>query len=663
MSSQRSRSPFWRNRALVLTLLLLGAALRLAAPGQIPPGLYHDEAQHGLDALRVLAGRFPLYFTANNGREPLFIYLVTACVGLLGRTPLAIRLPSFFIGVLTLAATYDFARVLFGEKIGRWSLAVLTVTFWHLHLSRVGFRAILLPLFSALCLAQAARAVKTRRSRYWIAAGAFYGASWYTYTAVRFTPVALVVFVGYALLCHREEALSRWRGALLFCGAALLALAPLGIYTGLHPEIILGRSGQVSVFSPEINGGNPWGLLLHHAWRTAEMFFLRGDRIWRHNLAWRPVWGPALGLAFVTGVGVALARFRRDASAALVLLWITVMAVPTLLAEDAPHFLRAVGILPVVALLPALGLDWLQARLNARHSHSLPRVLLLLPALLWGMELASTTTDYFIHYAEAPLAYHWFEAGPVALAGEINTLRDAGWDGAQMLHGPKNERIIYLDAQLWDSWTAIPFLVPQEKVRFLPAEKVTGATSQAFIVWPYRDWVPEVWPLIAHPAYLRVREGPQSQGDKEPEPTTIALIIQVDPVPEIPVAVAHFKAGLTLHAALVTPEEAGARVQLWWRAESAPAAEYIVFVHYLRDGEQLEQHDSPPGGGQLPTTRWQAGDLILDEHFLPGVQPDPARDTLRIGLYRRDNGAGLAVLDEAGNPAGGWIEQAVILSQ
>ncbi|MEA3310254.1 MAG: hypothetical protein U9Q70_12195, partial [Chloroflexota bacterium] len=321
------------------------------------------------------------------------------------------------------------------------------------------------------------------------------------------------------------------------------------------------------------------------------------------------------------------------------------------------------GMLPVVALLPALGLDWLQARLSARPLHALPRVLLLLPALLWGIELTSTTTDYFIRYAEAPLAYHWFEAGPVELVGEINTLRGAGWDGAQLLHGPESGRIIYLDAQLWDSWTAIPFLVPQEQVCFLPAEKVPGATSQAFIVWRYRDWAPEVWPLITHPAYLRVREGPQSQDDKEPEPTTIALIIQADPVPEIPVAVAHFEDGPTLHAALVTPEEEGARVQLWWRAESAPTAEYTVFVHYLRDDEQLAQHDSPPGGGQLPTTRWQAGDLILDEHRLPGITPDPARDTLRIGLYRRDNGAGLSVLDKAGNPAGGWIERAVILSE
>jgi len=62
----------------------LAAALRFFALGEIPPGLYHDEAFNGLDALRVLAGHWPVYFAANRGREPLFIYLIAATVGLLG---------------------------------------------------------------------------------------------------------------------------------------------------------------------------------------------------------------------------------------------------------------------------------------------------------------------------------------------------------------------------------------------------------------------------------------------------------------------------------------------------------------------------------------------------------------------------------------------------
>ncbi|HPD40315.1 MAG TPA: glycosyltransferase family 39 protein [Anaerolineae bacterium] len=680
-----------RSRLIVLALLLLGAGLRLAALGDVPPGLYHDEAFNGLDALRVIKeGDFPLYFPANNGREPLFIYLIAASVSVLGRSPLAVRLPSFFVGFLTLAATYDLARVLFNRRVGRWTLAVLAVTFWHVHLSRMGFRAVLLPLFTALFLAQAVRGVKTGRARHWLAAGALYGGMWYTYMAARFTPIALGAVL-LATLVTRREARIHWRGGALFCAAALLVLAPLGVYTLQHPDIVLARTGQVTIFSPEINGGDLWGTLLRHVWNIAAMFFIRGDRIWRHNLAWRPVWDPALGVAFVMGVGVALggifsaaAQRRRDAgevnlpsfSFAVILLWTAVMALPTLLAEDAPHFLRGVGVLPTAALFPALGLAWIESRVTPRLLPITPYPSPITPhplhftsyvscitqyaarhtsIILLCVGLFFTTHDYFFTYARAPLAYHWLEGGAVDLAGALNAARGAGWDGARMLHGPDNGRVLLVDRVLWESWEALPFLVPEERVTFLPLETPPALDKGlTFAVWPYRDWQAEVFSLIARPAYLSVRSGPQVQGDKDPAPYTAALLITADARPPVPEAIARFGAAngeILLRAALVRSDAGGSTVRLWWDCVTPLAADYTVYVHYLRDGELLTQHDMPPGEGHLPTSHWSPGDLILDEHFLPAVIPDPARDTLRVGLYRSDTG----------EPLGTWIEVGVIV--
>ncbi len=716
------------HRLLLLVLLLLGAGLRLWDAGRTPPGLYHDEAQNGLDALHVLeTGETPLYFPANNGREPLFIYLVTASVALLGRSPLAVRLPAFFVGFLTLAATYDLARVLWGRRAGTYALAVLSVTFWHVHLSRIGFRAVLLPLLTALFLGQLARglrqeargkkqeargdrsadhrisasahqriqqlstqssALSTRHSA-WLAAGALYGLSWYTYMAARFTPVALAVMLLYGLLFHRDVVRRAWRGGLLFCVAALLVLAPLGVYTLRHPDVVLARTGQVTILSPEINGGDFWGTLLKHTARTAGMFFVRGDRIWRHNLAWRPVWDPALGLAFLVGAGVALARFRRDPGAALALLWTATMALPTLLAEDAPHFLRGVGVLPTAALLPVLGLAWIgglvdqrisgsadrrisgsaDQRTNPQHSalstqHSeLSRftfyVFRFIPVTLLILGGVSTTYDYFVRFARAPLAYHWFEGGPVTMAGEINALLGQGWDGEKMLHGPATGRRVYIEQQLWDSWTAVPFLTPQASVRFLSvAAAPDPSPGLTFMMWPYRNWELDVFSHIPHPAYLRVEEGPQAQGDKDEQPFTVAMAIHADPRPPVPEPAARFEGGVLLRAALVRPDASDATVRLWWETDAPLPADYTVFVHYLRDGAVIAQHDYQPGHGHLRTTGWAVGDLILDEHPLPGIVPDPARDTLRVGLYRADTMTGLRRLDAAGD----WAEMGVILT-
>lgn len=72
-------------------ITVLAAVLRLVAIDHLPPGLYHDEAFNGLDTLSVLRGQTPIFFPANNGREPLFIYLLAIAVAVLGRTPGALR--------------------------------------------------------------------------------------------------------------------------------------------------------------------------------------------------------------------------------------------------------------------------------------------------------------------------------------------------------------------------------------------------------------------------------------------------------------------------------------------------------------------------------------------------------------------------------------------
>ena len=83
---KNQRSPSTFGWALLLLALATAVFLRFTNLGSWPPGLYRDEAFNGLDALRLLDGKLTVFFTANNGREPLYIYLTTLAVGLFGRT-------------------------------------------------------------------------------------------------------------------------------------------------------------------------------------------------------------------------------------------------------------------------------------------------------------------------------------------------------------------------------------------------------------------------------------------------------------------------------------------------------------------------------------------------------------------------------------------------
>ena len=171
MRRRRCSSLAWPESGIILALVVLAGALRFCALGRIPPGLYHDEAFNGLDALGVLGGRAPLFFEANNGREPLFIYLVSLAVAALGRTPGAIRLVSAVAGTMTVPVTYLATREMFGRRIALWSAVVIAITVWPVNLSRTGFRAVMMPLLVGLTVWLLWRGFRSRRGLQLVAAG------------------------------------------------------------------------------------------------------------------------------------------------------------------------------------------------------------------------------------------------------------------------------------------------------------------------------------------------------------------------------------------------------------------------------------------------------------------------------------------------------------
>ncbi len=662
----------YRNHVfLVLLVLLVATALRLTALGRVPPGLYHDEAYNGLDALKVLDGDLSLYFSANNGREPMFIYLIALSVGLLGRSPFAVRLAAFGPGLLTIAVTYALARTLFSRRVGLLSAAVLSVTLWHIHLSRVGFRAVLLPLFIGLAVWQGALGWRTGRRRHWLLAGALYGMSFYTYVPARFSPVALLLFGLYLLWARADHPARKNLAPLAWSLMAMLAaLAPLALFAIAHPDLVLSRTGQVSILNSEIHGGDFWGTLLRHTGRTLGMFFVKGDRIWRHNVPWRPVFDPLLGLFFLIGLARALRHFRRDPALAFLIIWTATMTLPTLLAEDAPHFLRGVGVLPLAALFPALGIDWLLRTMEdvSRNTRRVTRVMQftvrVIPPVVLSISLISTATAYFGDYARADMAAYWFEDGAVELAGDVNGYLGVGWDGERMLPASSSAgqqetsagREVFIESGLWNTWTAVPFLIGESPaVNILEPGQTwptVGDGPAAVFVWPYGDWK-RVWAMLDVAAEIRVEEGARSQGDRDPEPFITYLGFYVAPVQSVQPALARFQGGVKLVSAVVHVVDEGVRVELSWHATADLPDDYTVFVHYMRDEQRVGQDDAQPAGGRYPTSRWRVGDIVHDTHVIPVLDaPDPTRDGILVGLYRAVDGQHLDLLDQAGNPAG-----------
>jgi serine/threonine protein kinase len=74
---------------------------------------------------------------------------------------------------------------------------------------------------------------------------------------------------------------------------------------------------------------------------------------------------------------------------------------------------------------------------------------------------------------------------------------------------------------------------------------------------------------------------------------------------------------------------------LFWRAQKKLNTPYTVFVHLIGpSGNLVQQIDTEPGGGSLPTTSWTPGLTVTDHYLLQIPNNAPAGDyELRTGLY------------------------------
>ena len=403
----------------------LAALLRLYALDGAPPGLYHDQAYNGLDALGVLGGDTPLFFTSNNGREPLFIYGAALSIRLLGATPGALRLVSAIAGSLTIPALYALGRELFGRRVAAIAALLAVSTIWTLNLSRLAFRAVLFPPLAALALLFLWRGYRRRRPATMAWAGALYGALFYTYLAARFSVIVMGLYV--LLTLWRERRTFWWRGWCLWALAALVVVTPLA-WTLLSQPQALERTGQVAIWNPAINGGDLPGTLARHVWRTLRAFIDRGDTIPRHNVPGRAIFSPLITGAFWLGIIGAFVWRKKQAAVWLCLLWLGIMLLPTVLAEDAPHFLRASGCLPALFFVPAWGLDDLWRRLESRRWGRFA------PGLIAAILLLSAVGDVAVYrrHLASEAVYYNFESGATQMALDINRFQGSGWRGGRL---------------------------------------------------------------------------------------------------------------------------------------------------------------------------------------------------------------------------------------
>lgn len=363
------------NYVLLFLILALGIFLRTYHIETAPPGIYPDEAVNGQDAIRALeTGNYQWFYSANQGREGLFMNLIALCFKFFGISVLTLKLPAIIFGSLTVFGIYLLAKELFQRnRIGLIAAFLYAVSFWAINFNRISFRANMLPFILVFTFYFLFKAIRLKKFRYFIASGFIFGLGMHTYIAFRIAPLILIVLLFSFILSRKKFLQEYWKHILVFIICILIAAMPMLYTFYAHPEFFESRSDSISILSPAVNQGHLFQLLFKNIGISLAQFTFYGDQNWRHNYPPYPLLDPLVGIAFLFGViysaiklihllTIRIIRKTRTEELnifILLFIWFFTMLVPEFLTnEGLPHALRSIGALPPTLIFAAIAFDY-----------------------------------------------------------------------------------------------------------------------------------------------------------------------------------------------------------------------------------------------------------------------------------------------------------------
>jgi 4-amino-4-deoxy-L-arabinose transferase-like glycosyltransferase len=649
-----------------LLILLMAAVLRFHDLSSVPPGITHDEADHGLTAWQIVSeGLREIYFTVGYGREPLYDYTVALLMSFLGPTIFAARLVSVFASLILIAAMIAWVTRTFNRPIALLAGAGMAAGFWPLMSSRQALRSIMFPtlfvlaiLLFWLALENVSKDRRMRNETFWraahcllpfIMAGVVLGLTFYTYIPARALWIVFPLLLLYWLA--REQALWRitwWRMAVMLLVMAMVA-APLLGYLQVHPDAEL-RIRQLAEPLMQAKVGD-WQLLIGQIQSSLRLFFLEGDPVWRYNLYKRPFLNPLFGFLFLAGLAQALWWSVSNKNATpdylgsasfLSLSWLVVGFAPVLITGPELSMTQAIAVQPLVYLFPAVALAsggaWLARRTRGASLLFYKTGVVLLYFLL----ALITWRDYFQEWANHPQVRVQYESTLIAI---IDFLNEAGSGEALIstitpgrFHSPAVAAMTLTNEDVDLNWFdgRGGLLLPRE--------------DSATILVPGFSPLPAVLSDYLDSAEL-VETLPMRESDLD-RPVQIYKVDRQDLLNDwneqmTPLDIGFGEAVNLIGFDLITEEaKPGQQVNLvtMWRAQQ-PLEGAVIFTHLLGpDGTPLAQDDQL----NIPGYSWILGETFLQLHQItlpadinPGVYP------LAVGIYTLPGGQRLSLATDA----------------
>ncbi len=666
-----------KKQVWTLLILLVAAYFRLHMLDEVPPGLTHDEADHGLDAWEVVNGTRPIYFTVGYGREPLYDYATAGLMAFLGPTFLAGRLASAYFSLLMIAGTIAWVRAGFGRRVAILTAAGLAIGFWPVMTGRQVLRSITLPTILVLgfilywraivILPGTQKAANRSYRRLWhnpganfLASGLLLGLTFYTYFSSRLMWLIYPAAFLFLAISHPRRFRALRRGAILHLLTAAAIALPLFLFLLKNPQV----EGRITELAEPIRlaAGGDVDPLLDNVASGLGMIPFSGDGHWRYNIPGRPLLSPLMMPLFLAGLAIALwkvARFLRkripvdEAQAAFVALtWLIMGLSPALVTGVDLSTPRVIGLQPVLFLFPALTLT------NLVGAIKLPRLVWrIILTILFAVLAVQTQSAYFQVWANEPEVRVQYEA---ALVTTLDFLNAGAYEAVAIstttpnrFHSPAIAALRIdntgLNLRWFDGRTSL--LLPQD-----PASNLvfSGFAPLNPYLQPYLEGrllgeVPSRETDLDRPLILYEIDGPALTRRWQSNSTSTygGLIGPDQPVQFGRVAELL---GYDLQTPQVPP---GGEVRLatFWRV-NAPVDDAVLFSQIIgQDGLPMAQTDRL----DAPSFYWVPGDAFVQLHQIQlSPSTKPGDYGLLIGMYTSHDTQRIPIMVN-GNPVSDHI--------
>ena len=398
---------------LVAAVFLIAAFFHLSQLSSVPLEMTSDHAEKILDINGILHGTYPIFFSANGGREPIQFYFTAALVkwfgGGLDFTTLKLGMAIAFL--LGLIYVYKL-----GEELGnRWTglLAMLFLGFaaWPNIIARVGLRLILCPVFVAPVMFYLIRGLRQSKRNDFILAGIFLGLGLMGYSAFRIMP--FVVAAGILIyILHQKVKDKRtqaiWAFGVIALFAVILAI-PLLRYAWEYPTEISLRTVTRMTSAEVPLADNVVKVFFANTWNALVMPFWKDGSTWFLSVTDRPGLDVVTAALYFIGLIIVFIRWlkNRNWQDLFLLVSIPILLLPSILAlafpNENPSPSRTSGVVIPIILVAVIGFQSLFSSLWSKCRRAFGKVMV--AALALCLVMISANQNYNIVFNQYSDSY------------------------------------------------------------------------------------------------------------------------------------------------------------------------------------------------------------------------------------------------------------------